>query len=142
MVEEEEEEEQQQQQQQRQREARLQKLHKQLKEQNPDGARGLLLRESVQRADVCGPCGVCGEETNTFAPCCGTESSPTWYCAECVKQTALVYARAPIATGAAMDGGGPVPLVDCSAIGTRCPRCRRDGVFANGARALLKAKAR
>ena len=121
------------------REKREARLRKQLAERNPEGRNGLLLHDSVQRECPRGPCGVCYTETRTFTPCCSAVHTQ-WLCATCVKQAALVYARAPLETGAAMEGGGPVPQVDCSAVGARCPLCRRDGVFSIGARALCTSR--
>ncbi len=121
------------------REARLAKLQKELAERNGEGRIGLLRRESVQLAVPRGTCLWCLEETDTFAPCCSTEEATHWMCAGCVRQHALVYARSPEERGALSSGGGPVPRVVCRAVGVRCPVCKRDGAFANGARGLLKA---
>ena len=78
-----------------------------------------------------GPCCVCYDDANTFAPCCAA-----WLCAGCVRQQKLVYARSPSEKGAPRDGG-PVPVVDCRSIGARCPACRADDMFSAGARGLL-----
>ena len=119
----------------RKHEAWAARLLKQMSERNEDGRAGLLLRDSVQLTCSQGPCAVCSEDTNTFTPCCSTETTQ-WLCAGCVQQNALVYARSPTAKGAAGTQHNARSLAH------RCPLCRKDGVFAHGARALLKARAR
>ena len=119
----------------RKREAWAARLLRQMAERNDDGRTGFLLCDSVQRACTEGRCAVCLEDTNTFTPCCST-AEPNWLCAECVRQNMLVYTRDPTASGA--EGTAH----DARALAHRCPICRKDGVFACGARALLKARAR
>ena len=121
------------------RKSRQARLDKQLAERNPEGRNGYLLHESVQRECPRGPCGVCYTDTRTFTPCCSAAHTQ-WLCATCVNRNALVYTRTPRTSGAPRDGG-PVPQIDCSAVGSRCPMCNRDDVFSVGARALRTARA-
>ena len=107
-----------------------------LREHLPEGTRGLLeatrtISHEV-KSGMC--CGLCTEETTTIVPCCGLATNPAadpkWYCAACVAQMKLVYARDPSTSN---QGRQYVS----GHLGERCPYCRRDGVFSCGQKALV-----
>ena len=99
-----------------------------LREHLPEGTRGLLeatrtISHEV-KSGMC--CGLCTEETTTIVPCCGLATNPAadpkWYCAACVAQMKLVYARDPSTSN---QGRQYVS----GHLGERCPYCRRDGQY-------------
>ena len=122
-----------------QRRAKLARLDKSLAERNPEGRAGLLLQQlSVVPVAMQGECIVCRDDTCTITPCCSRLPDVlVWLCSACVNQQALVYARLPKSNGVRRDDGGPRPI-ECGHLGSRCPYCRKDAVFENGARALQR----
>jgi len=119
--------------------ARLAKLEKSLSECNSEGITGLLLKQMAHTVPkgTRGNCVVCYDDTYTLTPCCTNQPDRLiWLCADCVNQAALVYARLPTTDGFRRDDGGPRPI-NSAHLGSRCPWCKLDGAFTNGARALL-----
>ena len=122
-----------------QRRAKLARLNKSLAERNPEGRAGLLLQQlSVVPLAMQGECIVCCDDTCTITLCCSMLPDVlVWLCSACVNQQALVYARLQKTNGVRVDDGGPRPI-ECGHLGSRCPNCRKDAVFENGARALQR----
>ena len=85
----------------RRQRVRAARLLAQLVEHNPEGARGLLaeLQPTISHDVRTGMCLTCCEDCATIVSCCGVASNaaqdPKWYCAACVAQCKLVYARDP-----------------------------------------------